>query len=227
MCIRDRDTTVSTSTGVSSGSFSAPCSRDSAISSVTSVPSLVASCMIFALNLRTCSSSSTASRTASASSASAPTGVFSSWLTLATKSRRVASSRTDSDSSEASTTVKLSTSTLTRACTASGWRPLTSSGDRSTCTSSPSRRTSSAARRARSSARLLRTTPSSSARALCSTTSPKPLRTAMPSWEDWTTIAMRSATVSPGAVDTCFRAVARPMRKAAPPISTRPTTSAR
>ena len=42
---------------------------------------------------RTASGSSAASSTASASSEIAPIGVFSSWLTLATKSRRVASMR--------------------------------------------------------------------------------------------------------------------------------------
>ena len=58
-------------------------SRDSRSDSVSIRPA----------NRRTASGSSAASRTASASSLIAPTGVFSSWETLATKSRRTVSTR--------------------------------------------------------------------------------------------------------------------------------------
>ena len=57
---------------------------------------------IRAANRRTAGGSSAASSTASASSDSAPIGVLSSWLTLATKSRRVCSIRRAAVSSSAS-----------------------------------------------------------------------------------------------------------------------------
>jgi hypothetical protein len=98
-------TTSSMATRDSSGRPSAPVSRDSAISSVTRFPSRFASRTILVPNRRTSAGSSAASSTASASSPTAPTGVLSSWLTLATKSRRVASSRTASEVSVASTIV--------------------------------------------------------------------------------------------------------------------------
>ena len=75
------------------------------MSSVTRLPSRLASLRILVPKRRTSAGSSAASSTASANSPIAPTGVFSSWLTLATKSRRVASSRTASDVSPASTIV--------------------------------------------------------------------------------------------------------------------------
>ena len=56
-------------------------------------PSRLASMSTFSANRRTVSESSADASSASASSAIAPTGVLSSWLTLATKSRRVASMR--------------------------------------------------------------------------------------------------------------------------------------
>ncbi len=92
----------STTTIAGVGSGSAPCSRDSSISSCTSRPSRCPSCCIRLANRRTAVGSSAASCTASASRLSAPTGVFSSWLTLATKSRRTASSRRDSVTSSSS-----------------------------------------------------------------------------------------------------------------------------
>ena len=61
------------------------------------------SCCIRPANRRTASGSSAASGSASASSDSAPTGVLSSWLTLATKSRRTASTRRASVRSSTST----------------------------------------------------------------------------------------------------------------------------
>ena len=81
-------TTASTGTGAGSGTGSAAWIRDSVIRSWTRNVSLAASCRIRPANRRTASSSSAASSIVSASSASAPTGVLSSWLTLATKSRR-------------------------------------------------------------------------------------------------------------------------------------------
>ena len=65
--------------------------------------SLAASCRIRPANLRTASASSAASSIVSASRASAPTGVLSSWLTLATKSLRTSSTRRLSVWSSAST----------------------------------------------------------------------------------------------------------------------------
>lgn len=86
-------TTLSTLTSVTLVNRSAPCSRDSSISSATMSPSRLASTSTFSANRRTVSESSADASSASASSAMAPTGVLSSWLTLATKSRRVASIR--------------------------------------------------------------------------------------------------------------------------------------
>ena len=79
------------STGVSSGS--SPCSRESSMICCTSRASRSLSVSIRPAKRWTASGSSAASVTASASSRIAPTGVFSSWLTLATKSRRTASTR--------------------------------------------------------------------------------------------------------------------------------------
>ena len=90
----------------------------------------------------TASGSSGADWTASASSERAPTGVFSSWDTLATKSRRTASTRWASDRSSIMTSeaVDDNGATRTRACIAT--RPR--GGRRSSSSSSrmaPSRRT--------------------------------------------------------------------------------------
>src|SRR5664280_122950 len=85
-------TTRSTVTDRGSGSGSAPCSRERSISSCTSRPSRSASWRIRPAKRRTAGSSQ-ASEIASASRDSAPTGVLSSWLTLATKSRRAVSTR--------------------------------------------------------------------------------------------------------------------------------------
>ena len=66
-------------------------------------------------NRTTASGSSFASATASASRLSAPIGVLSSWLTLATKSRRMASTRCASVRSSARTTISRDVSGATRA----------------------------------------------------------------------------------------------------------------
>ena len=80
-----------TAVGVSSGSSA--CSRDSSMICCTRRESRSLSVSIRPANRLTASGSSLASATASASSLIAPTGVLSSWLTLATKSRRTASTR--------------------------------------------------------------------------------------------------------------------------------------
>ena len=82
---------MSTTSGSTSG-LSA-CSRDSSMIWPTRSVSRADSTPIRPANLRTAVGSSAASSTASASSEIAPIGVFSSWLTLATKSRRVCSIR--------------------------------------------------------------------------------------------------------------------------------------
>ncbi len=92
-------------------------------------------------NRMTASGSSEASRTASDSRRMAPTGVFSSWLTLATKSRRTASTRRSRvrSSTSASTRREPSGATRTVTCRLGPWlRGMTSSVSR-IC---PSRRTS-------------------------------------------------------------------------------------
>ena len=86
-------TTASSSTATGSGTGSAAWILDSVIMSCTRLVSRDASCRIRPAKRRTASGSSAASSTVSASSASAPTGVLSSWLVLATKSRRTSSTR--------------------------------------------------------------------------------------------------------------------------------------
>ncbi len=79
--------------------------------------------------------------TASESRESAPTGVFSSWLTLATKSRRTASMRRASVRSSTSSSTSREPSGATRAETArASPRPVPRRGrSSSTCRISPSR----------------------------------------------------------------------------------------
>ena len=92
-------------------------------------------------NRSTASGSSEASCTASASSRIAPTGVLSSWLTLATKSRRIASTRRSRVRSSTSASTSRLPSGATRAVTCragdDGVRAITSSVSRIW----PSRRT--------------------------------------------------------------------------------------
>ena len=130
----------STETGAGSGSGSPPCSRVRSSSSLTSRPSRVDSCRIRSANRRAAARSwrksvwrssssvesaatSVASSSASASNCRAPTGVFSSWLTLATKSRRTRATRCASVTSAASTVTYPSPSATARMCTPSGSRP--------------------------------------------------------------------------------------------------------
>ena len=84
---------LSTSTATGSSSGSSPWSRESSMICWTSRASRSLSVCIRPANRCTASGSSAASMTASESSWIAPTGVFSSWLTLATKSRRIDSTR--------------------------------------------------------------------------------------------------------------------------------------
>ena len=70
-------------TGIGASSGSSPCSRDSSMTCWTSRESRSLSISIRSEKRLTASGSSAASCTASASSRIAPTGVFSSWLTLA------------------------------------------------------------------------------------------------------------------------------------------------
>src|ERR1700761_1236132 len=96
-------TAMSSSTGRGSGTGSTAWIRDSVIRSWTRLVSRCASWRILLANRRTASGSSAASSIVSASSASAPTGVLSSWLVLATKSRLTSSTRRLSVWSSAST----------------------------------------------------------------------------------------------------------------------------
>src|SRR5580658_2042016 len=86
-------TTMSSSTGRGSGTGSTAWIRDSVIRSWTRLVSRCASWRILPAKRRTASASSAASSMVSASRASAPTGVLSSWLVLATKSRLTSSTR--------------------------------------------------------------------------------------------------------------------------------------
>ena len=107
----------------------------------TSLVSRALSVCIRPENRVTASGSSAASCTASASRLSAPTGVFSSWETLATKSRRIASTRRSRVRSSTSASTSRLLSGATRAVTCSGAtarpRAITSSVSRIW----PSRRT--------------------------------------------------------------------------------------
>ena len=104
-----------TGSGVSRGS--SPWSRESSMTCCTSRESRSLSVSIRPANRLTASGSSDASPTASASSRIAPTGVFSSWLTLATKSRRTASTRRSRVRSSTSASTSREPSGATRAVT--------------------------------------------------------------------------------------------------------------
>ncbi len=137
---------ASTSTTAMSGSGSAPCNRDSAISSFTSDPRRIDSACSLPANRRTATGSSAASTAASASRPIALTGVLSSCETLATKSRRAASSRCAADSSCPETKIRPPSIARTTACTAGAFgsassevisgagRNSTSTGSSDTCT---------------------------------------------------------------------------------------------
>ena len=114
---------LSTSTATGSSSGSSPCSRESSMICCTSRASRSLSVCIRPANRCTASGSSAASITASESSLIAPTGVLSSWLTLATKSRRIDSTRRSRvrSSTRASTSWELSGAT--RAVTWRGGSP--------------------------------------------------------------------------------------------------------
>ena len=104
-----------TAVGVSSGSSA--WSRDSSMICWTSRESRSLSVSIRPANRLTASGSSLASATASDSSRIAPTGVLSSWLTLATKSRRTASTRRSRVRSSTRASTRREPSGATRAVT--------------------------------------------------------------------------------------------------------------
>ena len=116
-------TSSSTPTGSESSSGSSFCTRERSISSWTRLVSRVASFCMRPAKRSTASGSSAASRTASESRESAPTGVFSSWLTFATKSRRTASMRRASVRSSTRSSTSREPSGATRAETASASPP--------------------------------------------------------------------------------------------------------
>ena len=91
------------------------CSRDRSMICCTSRVRRSLSRCIRPEKRTTASGSSLASATASASRLSAPTGVLSSWLTLATKSRRIDSTRCSRVRSSASTRMRREVSGATRA----------------------------------------------------------------------------------------------------------------
>lgn len=146
-CWRQRSiaSAISSSTGTGSGSISSRSSwtRERSMISWTRLASRVASICIRPAKRCTASGSSAASATASESSESAPTGVLSSWLTLATKSRRTASIRRRSVRSSTSTRTSREPSGATRTETESG-SPERATPGRGTSSStwriSPSRR---------------------------------------------------------------------------------------
>ena len=132
--------TSSTSTTAGASSGSSPWSRESSMICWTIRESRSLSVSIRRAKRSTASGSSEASATASARSLIAPTGVFSSWDTLATKSRRTASTRRSRvrSSTRASTSRELSGAT--RAVTVRGG-PLGRGSTRSASRIWPSRRT--------------------------------------------------------------------------------------
>lgn len=176
------------------------------MSSCTRLVSRVASICIRPANRSTASGSSEASMTASESRDSAPVGVLSSWLTLATKSRRTASMRRASVRSSTSSSTSREPSGATRAETArASPRPVPRRGrSSSTWRISPSRRVSLAMFSIGSTAsRPPLTSPSAYAAELALTT---------PSLSSSTTAEELSTdrTVStPGAGGHCCRAAGR------------------
>ena len=130
---------TSTMTGVSSGSL--PWSRESSMICWTSLVSRSLSVSIRVAKRWTASGSSAASVTASASRRMAPTGVFSSWLTLATKSRRTVSTRFSRVRSSTSARTRRAPSGATRAVSVRAVPPLDEGSSSSLSRIWPSRRT--------------------------------------------------------------------------------------
>ena len=112
--------TSSRPTGSGDSRGSSPWSRESSMTCWTRWVSRSLSVSIRLANRCTASGSSAASCTASASSLIAPTGVFSSWLTLATKSRRTASTRRSRVRSSTRARTRREPSGATRALTLRG-----------------------------------------------------------------------------------------------------------
>ena len=129
----------STITGFSSGSWA--WSRDSSMICWTSLDRRSLSVRIRPAKRWTASGSSEASLTASASSRMAPTGVFSSWLTLATKSRRTSSTRFSRVRSSTSASTSRAPSGATRAVRVRAVPPAGAGRTSSLSRICPSRRT--------------------------------------------------------------------------------------
>src|SRR6478735_7983168 len=142
-------------TSVSCGSLmtSAPWRRESSTISLTRRVRRVDSTPMRVANRATASGSSCASRMASASRAIPPTGVLSSWLTLARKSRRISSTRAAWVRSSTRRSTWLAPSGATRADTTMRPSPIPLRSASSASRMTPSRRTA----RARSSSSVCTT----------------------------------------------------------------------
>ena len=215
-----------TAVGVSSGSSA--WSRDSSMICCTSRESRSLSVSIRPANRLTASGSSLASATASASSLIAPTGVFSSWLTLATKSRRTASTRRSRVRSSTRASTRREPSGATRAVTCragAAARSMSSSVSRIW----PSRRTSWTSRSSSSETSWVpRTSPRAYAGAEAFTTvSVSSTITALLRSTERTVATSGGTTGSScaGSVD-CWRSLMC-HASTAPPATTAPRTAAR
>ena len=192
----------------------------------TSRESRSLSVIIRSENRFTASGSSAASATASDSSRIAPTGVFSSWLTLATKSRRIASTRRSRVRSSTSARTIREPSGATRAVTVRDGRSgrvITNSLSRIW----PSRRTWRT-RSASSSDRspVPRTSPSAYAGAdALSTTSSSSTSTAELRSTDSTAAAPGGTGLSTTGTSCCWRSLIA-QASTAPPATTAPTIAA-
>lgn len=114
--------TSSIETGRTSDSASSVWSLDRLMMRPVSCPRRAASAEIRVAKWRTCAGSSAADSMASASRVTAPTGVLSSWLVLATKSRRIWSRRSCSVTSRMISRVMRGLIALARADTSRGSR---------------------------------------------------------------------------------------------------------
>src|SRR6478672_3508048 len=133
-----------TSMSVGSLTTSAPWRRDSSTISLTRRVSRSDSTLIRLAKRATASGSSCASSTASASSEMPPTGVFSSWLTLARKSRRISSTRAALDRSSTRRSTWSAPRGATRAATTRRPSPIPFCRVSSASRMIPSRRTARA-----------------------------------------------------------------------------------
>ena len=178
--------TRDTGTGSIRGGASPLCKRERSMSSWTSRDSRRASTVIRSAKRRTEAGSSLDSLMASASRLKAPTGVLSSWLTLATKSRRTASTRCASVTSSRTMTISPSGKLMTR--TRADGPALSRRGSRSGGSARAGRVTSRS--RVCPSARTART------RALSTVASRRPPRTTPSPRAAWLAITTRSRSSS-------------------------------